>query len=480
MREGQLGRAEEEAQGPLARYSPGCEHQIVGREASGTRGTVARLGIGLVLLMMVVLPASGFAEAAPTTIDCTSDTAALRNALWAASNGDSFLVSGPCQGPIEMESPMADHITLRGIGPSPTLHGGNPSVSVGYGGVVTISDVTIDASYMTGVENGGTLILDGVTVTGNTGWTRPNPGAPGEVGGIYNTGTLTLVNSTVTGNSGGDGFMGWSQPGDPFGDPGGPGGAGGVENHGSLTIISSTVAGNTGGMGGIGGMGNMPGPDGPDGVGGIEGSASLTASIVAGNQSQGVRDCQGLFTSGGYNLIGTVTGCSFTSAGNDLTGTDATPINAHLSSLASSGGPTPTMALGLASPAVDAIPSGDDACPTEDQRGIARPQRGGCDIGAYELNAPATELTIGAPRRVAAGAVATVRGELESEWAACLKGQRVAVMKGRHKLATGKTTTGGAYAIGVRVTRTVRIHTEFVGTPWCGPSASEERTIRAT
>jgi hypothetical protein len=39
---------------------------------------------------------------------------------------------------------------------------------------------------------------------------------------------------------------------------------------------------------------------------------------------------------------------------------------------------------------VNHIPSGDIRCPTTgltDQRGVIRPQRGNCDIGAFELGA---------------------------------------------------------------------------------------------
>ena len=44
------------------------------------------------------------------------------------------------------------------------------------------------------------------------------------------------------------------------------------------------------------------------------------------------------------------------------------------------------MALPAGSPAIDAIPTSTPGCAgTTDQRGIARPQGNGCDIGAYEL-----------------------------------------------------------------------------------------------
>lgn len=55
--------------------------------------------------------------------------------------------------------------------------------------------------------------------------------------------------------------------------------------------------------------------------------------------------------------------------------------NPQLQPLADNGGPTKTMAITAASPAFNAGTS----CPAIDQRGVARPQAGGCDLGAFEL-----------------------------------------------------------------------------------------------
>jgi hypothetical protein len=51
---------------------------------------------------------------------------------------------------------------------------------------------------------------------------------------------------------------------------------------------------------------------------------------------------------------------------------------------ANNGGPTQTLALLPASPAIDA--GSDMACPPIDQRGISRSQGPHCDIGAFERN----------------------------------------------------------------------------------------------
>jgi hypothetical protein len=63
-------------------------------------------------------------------------------------------------------------------------------------------------------------------------------------------------------------------------------------------------------------------------------------------------------------------------------------INADpkLGALASNGGFTKTMALGVGSAAIDAG-GVTTTCATEDQRGVARPQGGKCDMGAYEVKA---------------------------------------------------------------------------------------------
>jgi hypothetical protein len=71
--------------------------------------------------------------------------------------------------------------------------------------------------------------------------------------------------------------------------------------------------------------------------------------------------------------------CGFTVVGG-LSNTD--PL---LGSLQANGGPTETMALAPGSPAIDRVPASGAGCPPTDQRGVARPQGGACDIGAFEL-----------------------------------------------------------------------------------------------
>ncbi|MCC5952220.1 MAG: S-layer homology domain-containing protein [Acidimicrobiia bacterium] len=90
-------------------------------------------------------------------------------------------------------------------------------------------------------------------------------------------------------------------------------------------------------------------------------------------------------TSAGYNLS------SDDTCGLDQP-TDLVDTDPHLGPLDDHGGPTPTMVPAATSPAVDAIPAGtpelcDNTTPA-DQRGVARPQGAGCDIGAVEREQP--------------------------------------------------------------------------------------------
>jgi hypothetical protein len=106
-------------------------------------------------------------------------------------------------------------------------------------------------------------------------------------------------------------------------------------------------------------------------------------ALVAGNTTDGAPDdCvndESTITELGHNLQGSP-GCGFTAAG-DITGD---PL---LGGLANNGGDTDTMALLSASPAIDS--GGTDVCAATDQRDLPRPALGGCDIGAFEVQAAA-------------------------------------------------------------------------------------------
>ena len=89
------------------------------------------------------------------------------------------------------------------------------------------------------------------------------------------------------------------------------------------------------------------------------------------------------FQDGIYGTIGTDTN----NLADDGTCGSATNGNPNLGPLANNGGPTPTHALLEGSDAIDTADAGICAASPvdgEDQRGVSRPQGGGCDIGAYE------------------------------------------------------------------------------------------------
>lgn len=139
-----------------------------------------------------------------------------------------------------------------------------------------------------------------------------------------------------------------------------------------LDVVSSTIVGNRA-EGGTARGGNLMDV-------GSEGSLTVVRDsiVAAGAGGAGFENCwnQGI-ASAGHN-IESLDQCKFIAAG------DKVNTNPLLAPLADNGGPTETMALLASSPAIDA---GAD-CPPTDQRGVARPQGPGCDIGAFEVEVP--------------------------------------------------------------------------------------------
>ena len=235
---------------------------------------------------------------------------------------------------------------------------------------------------------GGTWTISGSTFTGNSAsGNNPNAfatniygGGLGENGGAE----ITIVNSTFTGNSltnSGAGLVG---------------GAGLFsEGGGAWTLNNVTIAGNT--ITGSNGSGG--------GMEATRGIFTVRNSIVHGNTASRNPDCSALGANGGnpvfdsfvltqgHNVVGSIQGCAgFVATTGDLVGTDP-----QLGPLADNGGPTQTMALPADSPAVNAGdpgPTGEGTgCEPVDQRAAARPQGGGCDIGAFELGEVAPTTT---------------------------------------------------------------------------------------
>jgi hypothetical protein len=240
------------------------------------------------------------------------------------------------------------------------------------------------------IDNKGVLKLATSTFNGNSGQ---------EGGGVFNELTATITDSTFTNNTAtvygggalvsaagtttvtGDTFTGNTGPGGGaidndsivnvkdstfYNNTAGTNGGGAVVNFGTATIMTSTLSGNTS-------------PFGADVLNFTGFTMSIGMSIIAGGLNGSNCGGESPITDLGYN-IDTGSSCGFSAVGS-LSNTQP-----RLDDIATNGGPTRTMALPAGSPAINAIPAATAGCTgTTDQRGFARPQGTGCDIGAYEV-----------------------------------------------------------------------------------------------
>lgn len=291
----------------------------------------------------------------------------------------------------------------------------------------TVADNTIYGGSGGGLFNGGPAVITNSTISGNQILVIPpmptaQSGA-GLGGGIFDvTDQLTLINSTVSENTaiyGGGGIA-------YFGI-----GAGSVEGAGrvplpglyNVTIARNIVSDDIGTGGGVcrGCPLNVTSEDvlaSGDGL-------VVNNTLIAENLAMTGPDCQGLYDSLGYNLVGEIdspnvcTGFDLTGANGDKVGDSAAPIDPMISDLQDNGGPTETHGLLQGSMAIDmgdplgcmapTIPSdplelfdmgpGPVAELLRDQRNFPRPIDGDqdgtaiCDIGAFEFQIFGFELT---------------------------------------------------------------------------------------
>ncbi len=309
---------------------------------------------------------------------------------------------------------------------------GHDGCAGGGGGGGAARDPSPGGSLLTQSGTGGTGGYGGGG--GGGGWDTGDGGQGGFGGG---GGAGAAFAEPFPGGGGGDGGFGGgggSGPGgDVFGEPGeggtfagnatdfgGGGGAGlggAIFGHqANITISNSTFTRNAAVRGVGGGEGAQNGADAGGAVFTVAGSLTVVNSTVAGNEStgdgagitvykpttgettslvlrntivaanSGHDECfvrGGVSTSGWSNLVtphpldDTRTSCpGITQTGDPL----LAPLTLAWP------GRTPTMALNAASPAIDA---GNPAlAPPDDQRGTARPQFAGFDIGAYEFGGP--------------------------------------------------------------------------------------------
>jgi len=240
-----------------------------------------------------------------------------------------------------------------------------------YGGTMTVINSTFTSNQ--GRINGGAIhnhastSIYNSTFSGNyAGDECPtcNPPVIASGGAITNyPGTLYIENSTLTANTGG-----------------------GIVSQGTATLANSTVVFNTADL--VGGIGNAAGT-----------TFNIRNSIIAGNtQGTGGTDLYGVFTSQGYNIVGTlgIPGSSTitgTTTGNQV-GVSMASIN--LSALQNNGGPTLThiplagsIAINRGNPNFPSPPN-----PATDQRGVARVQNLRLDVGAVETNLPTANVNL--------------------------------------------------------------------------------------
>jgi uncharacterized repeat protein (TIGR01451 family) len=322
-------------------------------------------------------------------------TCTLRDALTAANtntNVGSCNVGGGAPYTIVLAAgatynlTVADNVNWGGIAGN---NNGLPVVNAGTTVIIEGNGATLarvgGAPPFRIFANAGNLTLNNLIVSGG------NLGNGFIGGGVANVSALTVNNSTFTGNSIEGGGAISNQNGtatitnSTFTGNTAIGTAGGGAIHvqsGTVSVINSTIANNI--------TTNSSG-------GGIRvqgGVLNLKNTIIAGNTAPTSPDLAGNFTSQGYNLVQNQAGA------NGFVATDLpNGTNPLLAGLANNGGPTPTLALPVNSPAVNAVGAGSCSVST-DQRGVARPQPAGglCDIGAFELGllAPTISKAFGA------------------------------------------------------------------------------------
>jgi CSLREA domain-containing protein len=359
---------------------------------------------GLVIGVLALAPA---ALAGTITVTTMTDqyggdpaNCSLREAVHSANIGSGFDgCTGATAGPDTINLPAGTYgLTIAGGGENDNVTGdldvassitlarvsgkvvidqttADRVIDVFTGGNLTVTDITIQGGETTegggGIRNlGGTVTLTDVTITGNTA---------ADGGGLFNDTTATLRNVTISGNQA-------------------TGNGGGLYNSGTATLNNVTIAENEADS-------DQNGTGDGGGIFVQAGTVSISNSIVGDNRDRSTGanprhpDCSGTVTSGGYNLIEDVGGCTIAGvAAGNITGRDP-----QLFPLADNGGPTPTHALRRGSDAVNAgnpaAPgSGPTSCETTDQRGVTRPQGPRCDIGAFERDEGEGEaLCLGRP-----------------------------------------------------------------------------------
>jgi predicted outer membrane repeat protein len=268
---------------------------------------------------------------------------------YSKAGGGAIAIRG--DGSLVLKNSILHQNQSPGAGGALVLNGSGPA---------TIADSTfIENQGGTGgaINSTGSLTINNITVSNNSSTTHG--------GGIYSAYELTLKNSAIYQNT-----------------SNAAGGALALVGNGNSTIVNSTITQNQAYQGGSIYMSGNAWVD-------------VWHSTIAGNNASQATELM-LSGLGGLSLLNTIllcapvtTGCIIQIGPISIIG----PINTGTLSdfglvpLADNGGPTQTMALLPHSPFIDT--ADDSICANSlvsgmDQRGVTRPQRDHCDIGAYE------------------------------------------------------------------------------------------------
>ena len=368
--------------------------------------------------------ATNFYDGSQHTISLSSALPAIVDPLVITGPGASVLTIDAAQtGRVLADS--ATDLTISGL----TLTGGKVS---GVGGGIdmtaageslTVTNCVISGNSASGAGaalyhiSGGTVTITGSTISSNTGSAAIRMNSSSVGGGaliltgsqilnnvstsnggalnFYYQGPLTIDHSTIAGNSssgigGGIYFFGTGPAGvtvsnSTIANNTGTSGGGIVMDTGStaVTVTNSSIVGNTATTGSGGGISVL---------GGTLSTITLDNSIITGNTASSLANGPDIFSaqsvSASYSAIGDSTdGFVLTDLGNNLTDASATPVALHLGTLAPATGPGGTfqmIALGAGSTAVNVGDPAQGGPGYTDERGVARPQGAGVDIGAYE------------------------------------------------------------------------------------------------
>jgi Kelch motif/Calx-beta domain len=359
---------------------------------------VALTGIGVTLAL-----ASGVNAPANPAVVCNVPASypTLQDALHDLTCTTIHLITGTYPAnlvitrSVTIQGEAANLVRIQGAGAGPVISTTSGTDVTLQG--LTLSDGSGGAQNGGGVVNQGNLFIQDVLIESNS--------TQASGGGIANLGKLTLVDSTLRGNQAGD-----------------TAGAIFLGKDSRLTAANVTLSGNKAVNGGGAIADSVLGTtttaaisnttivqntslNGGGGIDLFSAHVSLVNTVLAqNNRASGLSNYEGqaaLLISNGHNL----------EDGNDagFTGTgdqqNASPL---LAPLALNAGTTPSHALLVGSPAIDAGSS--TVCsqiPVNglDQRGVSRNQGAACDIGSYEFNASPL-LKLG-PARISAGEVTT-------------------------------------------------------------------------